>query len=242
MKPNSDYEVISALRAILKGHELQQTEVGGIPVDELKALVEKMKSCKFGIVYWGMGLTQTRGKYMNLVALLKLAQDLNQFTKFSCAAMRGHGNVVGMAQVLTWQTGYPFHVNMSRGYPRFNPGEFSVVDLLVRKEVDAALVIAGDAIGNFPGGTAEHLKTIPLIAIDPKESDTTRVADIVIPAAQGAIGAGGMAYRMDHIPLMFKKVVESPYPSDREILDRIIAKVKVLKHRGNGASAQTGRD
>jgi formylmethanofuran dehydrogenase subunit B len=241
MKPNSDYEVISALRALVKGHELPQAEVGGIPVDELKALVEKMKSCKFGIVYWGMGLTQTRGKYLNLVALLKLAQDLNEFTKFSCAAMRGHGNVVGMAQVLTWQTGFPFHVNMSRGYPRFNPGEFSVVDLLARKEIDAALIVAGDAIGNFPGSMAEHLKSIPLIAIDPKESDTTRVADIVIPSAQGAIGAGGMAYRMDHIPLMFKKVVESPYPSDREIIDRIIAKVKAMKGCGNGAPAPAGR-
>ncbi len=76
---------------------------------------------------------------------------------------------------------------------------------------------------------------------DPKESDTTRVADIVIPSAQGAIGAGGMAYRMDHIPLMFKKVVESPYPSDREILDRIIAKVKAMKSRGAGAPAPAGR-
>lgn len=241
IKPNSDYEVISALGALLKGHELEQTEIGGVAVDELKTLLEKMKSCKFGIVYWGMGLTQTRGKYLNLVALLKLAQDLNQFTKFSCAAMRGHGNVVGMAQVLTWQTGYPFHVNMSRGYPRFNPGEFSVVDLLARKEVDAALIIAGDAIGNFPGKMAEHLRSIPMIAIDPKESDTTKVATIVIPAAQGGIGAGGMAYRMDHIPLMFKKVVESPYPSDREILDRIIAKIKAMKGCGNGAPAPAGR-
>ncbi|MDE2058147.1 MAG: formylmethanofuran dehydrogenase subunit B [candidate division NC10 bacterium] len=241
MKPNSDYEVISALRALVRGHELPQAEVGGIPVDELKALVEKMKSAKFGIIYWGMGLTQTRGKYLNLVALLKLAQDLNQFTKFSCAAMRGHGNVVGMAQVLTWQTGFPFHVNMSRGYPRFNPGEFSVVDMLARKEIDASLVIAGDAIGNFPGSMGEHLKSIPLIAIDPKESDTTRVADIVIPSAQGAIGAGGMAYRMDHIPLLFKKVVESPYPSDREILERIIAKIKAIKSHSNAAPAPAGR-
>jgi formylmethanofuran dehydrogenase subunit B len=50
-----------------------------------------------------------------------------------------------------------------------------------------------------------------------------------------------MAYRMDHIPLMFKKVVESPYPSDREIIDRIIAKVKAMKSCGNGAPAPAGR-
>jgi formylmethanofuran dehydrogenase subunit B len=235
IKPNSDYEVFSALRALVKGHELSQPEVGGVAVEEWKTLVEKMKSAKFGTLYWGMGLTMTRGKYMNVVALLTLVQELNRFTKFLSAPMRGHGNVVGMAQVLSWQTGYPFAVNMSRGYPRFNPGEYSVADLLANKEVDAALIVAGDAIGNFPAKMAEHLQSIPMIAIDPKESETTKVATVVIPTAQAGIAAGGMLYRMDHIPLVMKKVVDSPYPSDREVLDRIIAKVSAMKNGGKGA-------
>jgi len=241
IKPNSDYEVFSALRALVKGHELSQPEVGGVAVDEWKTLVEKMKSCKFGALYWGMGLTMTRGKYMNVVALLTLIQDLNRFTKFVSAPMRGHGNVVGMAQVLSWQTGYPFAVNMSRGYPRFNPGEYSVADLLANKEVDAALIVAGDAIGNFPAKMAEHLQSIPMIAIDPKESETTKVATVVIPAAQAGIAAGGTLYRMDHIPLVMKKVVDSPYPSDREILERIIAKVRAIKNGGKAAAEPAAR-
>ncbi|MBM2836101.1 MAG: fhcB [candidate division NC10 bacterium] len=235
IKPNSDYEVFSALRALLKGHELDQAEVGGVAIDEWKTLLEKMKSSKFGILYWGMGLTMTRGKYLNIVALLTLTQELNRFTKFLAAPMRGHGNVVGMAQVLTWQTGFPFAVNMSRGYPRFNPGEYSVADLLAHGEVDAALILAADAIGNFPAKMAEHLRSIPMIAVDPKESETTKVATVVIPSAQAGIAAGGIAYRMDHIPLVMKKVVDSPYPSDREILERIIAKVAAMKNGGNGA-------
>jgi len=241
IKPNSDYEVFSALRAMLKGHELDQAEVGGVAIDEWKTLLDKMKSSKFGILYWGMGLTMSRGKYLNIVALLTLTQELNRFTKFLAAPMRGHGNVVGMAQVLTWQTGYPFAVNMSRGYPRFNPGEYSVADLLAHGEVDAALIIAGDAIGNFPAKMAEHLMSIPMIAVDPKESETTKVATVVIPTAQAGIAAGGMAYRMDHIPLVMKKVVDSPYPSDHEVLERIFAKVSAMKNGGNGAPASAGR-
>ncbi len=235
IKPNSDYEVFSALGALLRGHELDSSEVGGVAIDEWKTLLEKMKSSKFGILYWGMGLTMSRGKYLNVVALLTLTQELNRFTKFLAAPMRGHGNVVGMAQVLTWQTGYPFAVNMSRGYPRFNPGEYSVADLLANREVDAALILAADAVGNFPAGMAEHLKSIPTIAVDPKESETTKVATVVIPTAQAGVAAGGVAYRMDHIPFVMKKVVDSPYPSDREVLERIIAKVSAMKNGGNGA-------
>ena len=234
IKPHSDYEIFSTLTALVNGHDLDIAEVGGVPLQEWRDLVELMKGAKFGILYWGMGLTMTRGKYLNVVALLRLCQELNRFTKFLGAPLRGHGNVVGMAQVLTWQTGFPFAVNMSRGYPRFNPGEFSVADLLGRGEVDAALIIAADAIGNFPAKAAQHLKSIPLIAVDPKESETTKVAQVVIPAAQAAVAAEGVAYRMDHIPLPLKKVVDSPYPSDREILERIIARV-LAKRPDDGA-------
>jgi len=236
IKPHSDYEVFSTLTALVNGHDLDVPEVGGVPLGEWRDLVELMKGAKFGILYWGMGLTMTRGKYHNIVSLVRLCQELNRFTKFLGAPLRGHGNVVGMAQVLTWQTGYPFAVNMSRGYPRFNPGEFSVADLLGRGEIDAALIIAADAIGNFPAKAAQHVQSIPLIAVDPKESETTKVAKVVIPVAQAAVAAPGVAYRMDHIPLPMKKVVDSPYPSDRELLDRLIA--RVLEKRKDGQSGR----
>ena len=72
---------------------------------------------------------------------------MNAFTKFVAMPMRGHGNVTGADVVMRWTTGYPFGVNLCRGYPRFNPGEFSTVDLLVRGDIDAALVLGAD-----PGG------------------------------------------------------------------------------------------
>ncbi|MEK7283653.1 MAG: formylmethanofuran dehydrogenase subunit B, partial [Acidobacteriota bacterium] len=229
IKPHSDYEIFSVLTALVKGHDLDVAEVGGVPMEEWRRLVALMKDADYGILHWGMGLTMTRGKYLNIVAALRLCQELHRFTKFQGAPLRGHGNVVGMAQVLTWQTGFPFAVNLSRGYPRFNPGEFSVADLLARGEVDAALIIGADAVGNLPKQAAAHITSIPLICVDPKESETTRVAKIVIPAAQAGVAATGVAYRMDHIPLPLKKVVDSPYPSDRDILDRIIKGVSARR-------------
>ena len=43
--------------------------------------------------------------------------------------------VAGADDVLLWTTGYPFAVNLARGYPRFGPGEFSANDALARREV-----------------------------------------------------------------------------------------------------------
>jgi len=185
-------------------------------------LAEKMKSCKFGIIFFGLGLTMSRGKHLNVSAALSLVRDLNRFTKFTVMPMRGHFNVTGADAILTWETGYPYAVNFSRGYPQYGPGEFTAVDLLARREVDAALIIASDPVAHFPRQAASCLAEIPTIVIDPKRSKTTEVAKVVIPTAAAGISAEGTAYRMDGIPIRLRKVVDSPYPSDEEVLGRII--------------------
>lgn len=226
IRPGSDFEVLSTMRMMLRGELPDAKEVGGVPIATWQALLERMKAAEFGALYWGMGITMSRGKYMNAIAILSLVRDLNAYTKFVGSPMRGHGNVVGAATVLTWTTGFPFGINFSRGFPRFNPGEFTSVDLLVRGDVDAALVMAADAVGNYPKPAALRLGEIPTIAIDIKESETTKIATVVIPTAQAGVSAGGVAYRMDHIPLPLSKVVDSPYPSDAEVLTRLLDAIR----------------
>ncbi|MEE9219829.1 MAG: formylmethanofuran dehydrogenase subunit B [Acidobacteriota bacterium] len=224
--PGHDYEVLTVLRALVNERPVDLEEVAGVKVEVLRGLAKRMKSVKYGTLFWGMGLTMSRGKHMNVMAMLSLARDLNRYTKFTAAPMRGHGNVVGAATVMSYSTGYPFGVNLSRGYPQYGPGEFTSVDVLARGEADAALIIAADGVGNFPRSAAEHLKKIPMIAIDPKESMTTKAARVVIPTAVIGIETAGTVYRMDGIPLPLTKVLDSDYPSDVEVLSRIIAGIR----------------
>jgi len=225
VRPGEDYEVLNALRYMLKGGKLDG-EVGGVKVETLKSLLDIMLSAKYGVIFIGMGLTMTRGKYHNVEAALSLAIELNSHTRWSVVAMRGHYNVSGAGMVLLWQTGFPMAVNFSLGYPRYSPGEYSAVDLLRRKEVDAVLVIASDPVANFPREAVRNLLSLPIIAIDPKRSLTTMVAKVVIPTAKVGIETEGTAYRMDGVPIRVKKILNSIYPSDEEVLDRIIAKIK----------------
>ena len=101
------------------------------------------------MLFFGMGLSMTRGKHLNVEAALALARDLNEYTRFYVKPMRGHGNVTGADNVVSWQTGYPFGVSLHRGFPRFNPGEFTTADTLARGEADAALIVASDPMANF---------------------------------------------------------------------------------------------
>ncbi|MFT5524173.1 MAG: formylmethanofuran dehydrogenase subunit B [Pirellulaceae bacterium] len=232
IKPRRDFEGLWTLRALAKGIELDPKQVEedtGLPLSVWQDLMDRMKAAKFGVIFFGMGLTMTRGKHANSEALLSLTRDMNKFTRFSCKPNRGHGNVTGADNVVAWRTGYPFGVNLGRGYPRFNPGEYTASDVLARGEADAAMIIASDPMANFSQPAREHLASIPYIAFDPKDTPTTRHATVSFTVATYGINVPGTVYRMDDVPIPLRPAFESPNPSDYDILQGIEKRVLELK-------------
>jgi formylmethanofuran dehydrogenase subunit B len=233
IKPRRDFEALWTLRALARGIALDERQVHedtGIELSVWQDLMARMKAAKFGVIFFGMGLTMTRGKHANSEALLALARDMNRYTRFVCKPNRGHGNVTGADNVVSWRTGYPFGVNLNRGYPRFNPGEYTAADVLARGEADAAMIVASDPMANFSQPAREHLSSIPYIALDPKETPTTRAAAVAFTVAAYGINVPGTVYRMDDVPIPLRPAFESPHPSDLEILQGIQRRVRQLKY------------
>jgi len=230
VEPNKDYELLQAFRMLIADEELDVDHVAGVPVETLDEIADVMIGCKLGVIFFGLGLTMTEGKLRNIDAAISLVRDLNRRTKFLIMPMRGHFNVAGANVVFTWQTGYPFAVDFSQGYPQYNPGETSVIDILCRDETDAALVVASDPVAHFPKKAAQNLVKNPLIVIDPQTTPTSLMADVVFPSTFVGIETEGTAYRMDHVPLPLKKIVEPPSNClpDVEILQRILHEVRRL--------------
>jgi len=227
--PGHDYEIFTVMRMLTQGIEVEAEEIGGVKVATLAALVERCKKARMGVLFFGQGITETRGKHQNSVAIYQFGKDMNRHSKFLTMPMRGHYNVVGSGNTMCWQTGYPFAVNFGRGYPQFNPGEFSVVDLLLRREIDAALIVAAEPMDHLPYAAAQWLEKIPTIVFDPRETLTTKIARVVIPVKHAGVSVAGTAYRMDHVPIRMQAVLESPWPKDDVPLSRIIARIKELR-------------
>jgi formylmethanofuran dehydrogenase subunit B len=135
---------------------------------------------------------------------------------------------------MTWLTGYPYAIDFTQGYPRYNPGETSAVDLLAREECDSALVVASDPISNFPLQAAQNLASIPLMTIDPHETPTTLCSDIVFPSTHVGIEDTGTVYRMDGVVLETRKLVDPPkgIKSDVEILRAILKRLRTIRRLG----------
>ena len=231
IKPRADFEGLWALRALAKGIDLDPVQIKrdtGVELAVWQDLMARMKACKFGVIFFGMGLTMTRGKHANSEALLALTRDMNAYTRFVAKPNRGHGNVTGADNVVAWRTGYPFGVNHSRGYPRFNPGEYTTSDTLANGEADSGMTIACDPMANFSEPARRHLASIPFIALDTKETPTTRAAAVAFTVATYGIHTGGTVYRMDDVPIPLRPSCESPNPSDLEVLTQIERRVKAL--------------
>jgi formylmethanofuran dehydrogenase subunit B len=139
--------------------------------------------------------------------------------------MRRYGDVAGADSVLAWQTGYPFGVNLSRGYPRYNPGEFTGPDLLARGEVDVCLLVGSGTVADFPPAALDHLGRIPVIALDSPRDEPPVPAAVRFTTAVYGIHRPGTAYRMDEVPIPLRVLMPTELPSDGDVLNAILGRV-----------------
>lgn len=218
--PGSDFDVIWTLRALVNGLTVS-SPVAGLPLESLCDLAERLRSCRSGIVFFGLGLTRSGVPHANVEALLRLVTDLNRYTRFYARRMRIPGDVAGADSVLCWTTGFPFSVNLARGYPRYNPGEYSANEVLERNEADACVLVGSEGVAALSETARDGLARIPAIVLDyptetcpftPAVSFTTAVYGVHLP---------GTAYRMDETPIPLRPVLQTHYPSDAEVLDAI---------------------
>ncbi|WP_323737303.1 formylmethanofuran dehydrogenase subunit B [Methanosphaera sp. ISO3-F5] len=229
---NEDYLLFNALRTILRGETIEENEIAGVPVEQLNKLINIMKNAEYGALFFGLGVSQTLAKQKNVDVLIQLIEDLNRYSKWSMLPMRGFFNVSGFNIALTSETGYPYGVDFSRGYPRFMVGETTTIDLLNRREPDFFMAISADPGVQFPGYSIQHLTQIPTVQIDTHWGPYTELSDIVLPSTRVGVETEGTAYRMDSIPLFMKKVIDKPENchSDEWILTELYKRVETLKN------------
>jgi formylmethanofuran dehydrogenase subunit B len=220
IRPGADLEVLTTLRALVNDRAVDRglVDATGLTLEQLVDLAERMKRARFGMFFFGSGLTMTRGKHVNVTALLALTADLNAFTKFAAMPMRDYGNETGADAVMNSLAGYPFGIDYSRGYPRSNPGEFTAVDVLAREEADAALIVAADPWSTMPRAAIDHLDRIPHIVIDRKITPASLAARVHFTTAAPGISEAGTAYRMDRIPFPLRTALRSPHATDEDVL------------------------
>src|SRR6185295_6073586 len=192
-----EFEALWALRALVGGAPLDRDRAGGLPLDTLGELAQRLAGADH--------VTFLHGALDELVALalFSLVRDLSRERHAVTLAVRGEGNARGAEDVLAWQTGFPAAVSFARGHPRANPGELSAAALLERDEVDAALVIGCDALDRLPG-----LRELPTVVVDACDTETAKAASVAFATAADGIDVAGTAHRMDGVPVPLRALLD----------------------------------
>lgn len=219
--PDRDFEVIWMLRQLVRDPASEISPAFGPTCDALRTLATQLKTCRYGVVFFGLGLARSTGGHANVEALLKLVAELNGYTRFTARRMRLPGDVTGADMVLCWQTGFPFAVNLARRYPRYNPTEYTANELLRREEVDVCVLLGSEAVEWLSPAAQAVLRRIPTIALDYPHQQPKEPFHVQFTTAVYGIHAPGTAYRMDETPLPLRKILESEYPTDADVLSEI---------------------
>jgi formylmethanofuran dehydrogenase subunit B len=220
-----EIETLLVLRALLRGRRVETARVEslGLSLESLRGLAQRLADCAYGVLVHDGNPPPARREPLRPAALTALVQGRRGRGRLRTLALQGAGNPVGAESVLTWQTGFPFAVSFTRGYPRHDPHALTAEGLLARGEVDAALLVGADPSQYLSPRALGHLREIPRVAVGEGEATS-----VLIRAAPFTATAGRV-FRMDGLAVRQEPAEVSALPSEAAVLLRI---GRALRNRG----------
>jgi formylmethanofuran dehydrogenase subunit B len=197
LEPADEIAVLSLMRAALLGRPAVNLTA---PFKAAVDLVPRLTAARYAVLVHDAEPTEEPRNPLRIDGLIALAQALNGPTRAALCTLRAGGNSPGGDAVLTYQTGYPFAVDYSRGYPRYMP-ETRGLSRLESGGFRGALVVGSPS---FDARTASALDHIETVVIGPRASQAPFKAKVAIDTGVAGIHEDGVGYRMDEVPLRLR--------------------------------------
>lgn len=226
LEPPEEIAALSLMRAAVLDHPAHDVSPN---LTRAVGLIGRLTGARYAVLVHDAEPTAEPRNPLRVEGLISLVQALNGPTRAALSSLRAGGNRVGAESVLTWQTGYPFAVDHSRGHPRYTPGDRGL-DRLARGAFTAALVVGSPGLD---GETAVALGGIDTVAIGPRASQSPFPARVAIDTGVAGIHEAGTAYRMDEVPLSLRP----PLTGQRSTLETLQALTEAVRTRLLGRKA-----
>jgi formylmethanofuran dehydrogenase subunit B len=230
IKPGSDIELIRALKEeCCQADSIPSEGVAGIDQEDLKRILLHIMGTENGVIFLGQGVLMSDKNNQLIREILEFIQIINlkqEKGRMSLIMMGGHYNMIGFDHVALSSTG-------KRGGVQFKDGELidtksNLVSKIANDDFDSSIIVGTDPISHFPFSLSSKLAKKPIILIDNKMTATAELADIILPTAITGIECEGLAFRLDHVPIHLKKIIDPPnnLPSDEDLLEQIITELR----------------
>jgi formylmethanofuran dehydrogenase subunit B len=206
------------MRASVLGRPVQSPSPA---IAQAVQIAGKLAHARYAVLVHDAEPTAQGRDLLRAEALIALAQALNTPTRAALSSLRAGGNRVGAEAVLTAQTGYPFAVDYSRGYPRYLPGMRGLSRLATGAY--RVLLVIGSAPDAPPINRSNDLTTL---VIGPRASESDLQPRLAIDTGVAGIHEAGIGYRMDEVPLELRPPLSGPR-SATDVVNRLADAVAV---------------
>jgi formylmethanofuran dehydrogenase subunit B len=220
LEPSEEIAALSLMRAVVLDHPARDLSPN---LTRAVGLVGRLTAARYAVLVHDAEPTAEPRNPLRVEGLIALVQALNGPTRAALSSLRAGGNRVGAESVLTWQTGYPFAVDHSRGHPRYMPGDRGL-DRLARGGFTAALVVGSPPLD---GEVVAALGSIETVTIGPRASQAPFTARVAIDTGVAGIHEAGTAYRMDEVPLSLRP----PLTGQRSAVQTLHALTQAVRTR-----------
>jgi formylmethanofuran dehydrogenase subunit B len=218
LEPREEITALSLMRAAVLGRSLGELPA---PFNRAVSLVPRLAGARYAVLVHDAEPTDEPRNPLRVEGLIALALALNGPTRAALSSLRAGGNRPGAESVLTWQTGYPFAVDYSRGYPRYAPGQRGE-DRLTDGAFAAALIVGSPVLGDVASSALSRMSTI---AIGPRASQAPFTTRVAIDTGVAGIHEDGTGYRMDEVPLSLR----APLTGQRSTAETLAALASVIR-------------
>ncbi len=172
------------------------------------------------VIFVGPGIINSIGHEIS--PLIEMLNNLNLDIKI--LPMIDQPNMRGFNQTLHKITG---SVNMADFAEDILPDtKKTFFQNVLNNEIDSILIFGADPFYKMPLQVLKHLKSIPIITVDPFITDTTKASKIVISSSVSGVETSGKVIRMDGEEISLTTVCKPNRQSDVQILEQLLEKVK----------------
>jgi formylmethanofuran dehydrogenase subunit B len=191
---------------------------GGGGGEDAKAFYELVKNSRTCVLFCGLGLVYALDAEFHLFN--EMIRRLSQCSEIRVMPMIEELNMLGFNQTLYQETGYINQVSFQDSI--VHSSQFSVLRQIYERLPDCVLIINCDLVSTLPLALSGNLKQMKVISLGSLCTRTTELADVVIGTAFPGWESGGSVIRMDGQRVDLTPVKPSHYPSEQEILERLL--------------------
>lgn len=219
-------EVIATLNALINGKNLTTDKIAGINLVDLQSIADRLKCAKYSVITWASSAFKFGHSELLVQAITECVRTLNTGSfKFSTRSAglpltSGDGDS-SVSNVATWMSGYPLRSSFKRGYPEYNPYEFTTEKLLSNNEADLLIWISSfKPVAPSPNSLANH--KLPVIVIGHPNMQFEQQPDVFIPVRILGLQEKGLMFRMDSsVTLPLTQIMNSNLPSLSDVCTQI---------------------